>query len=122
MSGRDELRLFLFEFTEHKVFNVSILLVIFLNTIFIGLQTSKEIMAKSGTYVAAPCMVTLHIASTLHVRALHTGWYLTMVDNTFLAIYIVEFLLKFYAWRLRYFKLGWNIFDIQLCEAALLWH
>lgn len=37
-----------------------------------------------------------------------------MVDNMFLAIYIVEFLLKFYAWRLRYFKLGWNIFDIQL--------
>lgn len=46
---------------------------------------------------------------------LHTGWYLTMVDNMFLAIYIVEFLLKFYAWRLRYFKLGWNIFDIQQC-------
>ncbi len=45
---------------------------------------------------------------------LHAGWYLTMVDNLFLAIYIVEFLLKFYAWRLRYFKLGWNIFDIQL--------
>lgn len=45
---------------------------------------------------------------------LHAGWYLTMVDNMFLAIYIVEFLLKFYAWRLRYFKLGWNIFDIQL--------
>ena len=47
-SGRDELRLFLFEFTEHRVFNVSILFVIFLNTIFIGLQTSKEIIAKSG--------------------------------------------------------------------------
>lgn len=46
---------------------------------------------------------------------LHPGWYLTMVDNMFLAIYIVEFLLKFYAWRLRYFKLGWNIFDIQQC-------
>ena len=46
---------------------------------------------------------------------IHAGWYLTMVHNMFLAIYIVEFLLKFYAWRLRYFKLAWNIFDIQQC-------
>lgn len=58
-SGKDELRLFLFEFTEHRVFNVSILFVIFLNTIFIGLQTSEEITAKSGT----PCMVTLHMVT-----------------------------------------------------------
>ena len=67
MSGRDELRLFLFEFTEHRVFNVSILLVIFLNTIFIGLQTSKEIMAKSGSLVASSWVLTSHIGITLYV-------------------------------------------------------
>ena len=47
-SGKDQFRIFLFQFTEHKAFGISILLVIFVNTIFIGLQTSEEIEAKSG--------------------------------------------------------------------------
>ena len=39
---------------------------------------------------------------------------MTFVDQTFLAIYIMELGLKLYVWRLRFFKQLWNIFGIQI--------
>lgn len=37
-------------------------------------------------------------------------WWLMLVDQIFLAIYIVELSLKLYVWRLRFFKQFWNNF------------
>ena len=38
------------------------------------------------------------------------AWYVTLIDQLFLAVYIVELLLKLYVWRLRFFKISWNVF------------
>ena len=43
----------------------------------------------------------------------YTEWYLTFVDQLFLAVYIMELSLKLYVWRLRFFEQLWNIFGIQ---------
>ena len=37
-------------------------------------------------------------------------WWLMLVDQVFLAIYIVELSLKMYVWRLKFFKQFWNNF------------
>ena len=37
-------------------------------------------------------------------------WYLTLLNQLFLAIYILELVLKVIAWRLKFFKNSWNIF------------
>ena len=43
-----------------------------------------------------------------------TGWYLSALDNVFLAIYFMEIVLKLYALRSHFFKTGWNIMGIVL--------
>ena len=73
-SGNDQLRIFLFEFTEHKVFSIAILLVIFVNTVFIGLQTSEEIMAKSGEFTRTLFNVAGYID-----RLLKQGYHFTEI-------------------------------------------
>lgn len=35
---------------------------------------------------------------------------MTFLDQIFLAVYIMELVLKLYVWRLRFFKQLWNIF------------
>lgn len=42
--------------------------------------------------------------------SLSTEWYLVLIDQVFLAIYIVELSLKLYVWRLKFFKQFWNNF------------
>ena len=135
-SGRDEFRIFLFELTEHKAFSFGILLLIFINTILIGIQTSEEIMAKSGlSKIIKVNALDIWISILLHELPIlysqpeniavcttfskyslpiYVGWYIAIIDNCFLAVYIMELLLKLYVWRLRYFKLGWNVFGIRI--------
>ena len=38
------------------------------------------------------------------------------VDQIFLAVYIMELVLKLYVWRLRFFKQMWNIFGTATVE------
>lgn len=45
-----------------------------------------------------------------------TEWYLMFVDQIFLAVYIMELVLKLYVWRLRFFKQMWNIFGTTTVE------
>ena len=40
------------------------------------------------------------------------------VDQIFLAVYIMELVLKLYVWRLRFFKQTWNIFGTVLAPAC----
>lgn len=42
-----------------------------------------------------------------------------LVDQIFLAIYILELGLKLYVWRLRFFKQSWNVFDFAIVVASL---
>ncbi|XP_074632161.1 cation channel sperm-associated protein 1-like isoform X1 [Acropora palmata] len=84
-----EFRMFIYELTESKVFSVSILFVILLNTVILVIQTDEEFSVKAG-------------------------WYLSALDNVFLAIYFMEIVLKLYALRSHFFKTGWNIMDLLI--------
>ncbi len=50
VSGGSEFRQFAFELVESRWFGIGILVVIFANTIFIGIQTSEYVVAKAGTF------------------------------------------------------------------------
>ena len=41
------------------------------------------------------------------------GWYFSLLDNFFLAVYFFEIAVKIYVWRCHYFASGWNQFGKQ---------
>ncbi len=69
--------------------------VILVNAITLGLETSNEAMAAAG--------------GLLHA-----------LDRIALAIFVVELALKLFAWRLRFFRDGWNVFDLLIVGIALV--
>lgn len=79
----------------HQTIQLAILLIIVLNAIILGLQTSPAIMARCG--------------ALLH-------W----LDMAALIIFIVELAAKFIALGRRFFRDGWNIFDFLVVAVALL--
>jgi voltage-gated sodium channel len=72
-----------------------IIAVIILNAVTLGLETSAGIMARWG--------------GLLHV-----------LDRAALAIFVVEIGLKLYAFRLRFFRGAWNVFDFAVVAIALV--
>ncbi|WP_058554667.1 ion transporter [Thiohalocapsa sp. ML1] len=72
-----------------------IIAVIILNAVTLGLETSAGIMARWG--------------GLLHV-----------LDRAALAIFVVEIGLKLYAFRLRFFRGAWNVFDFIVVAIALV--
>ncbi|XP_073249025.1 cation channel sperm-associated protein 1-like [Porites lutea] len=89
LENAGEFRMFIYELTESKIFSVSILFVILLNTVILVIQTDEAFSVKAG-------------------------WYLSALDNVFLAIYFMEIVLKLYALRSYFFKTGWNIMDLLI--------
>ena len=49
-SSGSEFRQFAFELVEARWFGIAILVVIFINTAFIGIQTSEYVVAKAGDW------------------------------------------------------------------------
>lgn len=72
-----------------------IIIVILVNAIVLGLETSASVMA-----VAAGVVIGL--------------------DRLCLMIFVVEIGLKLHAHRLRFFRSGWNVFDFLIVGAALV--
>ncbi len=72
-----------------------ILLVIVINAIVLGLETSKPLMAKFGNI-------------------------LLWIDSICLTIFIIEIGLKFIALHWRFFKSGWNVFDFLIIGISLV--
>ena len=72
-----------------------ILGVILFNAVILGLETSESVVAQFG-----PLIIFL--------------------DKLCLAIFIVEIGLKFFAFDLRFFKSGWNVFDLIVVGIAIL--
>lgn len=81
-------------FVDSNRFRNFVLLVIVLNSITMGLETSKSIKADYG--------------GILH-----------LFDNTCLAIYVVEIVLKLIVYRFRFFLDGWNVFDFIIVGIAV---
>jgi voltage-gated sodium channel len=69
--------------------------VIIFNAIILGMETSPEIMARWGSVIIA-------------------------LDVACLGFFIAEILLKIFARGHRFFKSGWNIFDLVIVMAALV--
>jgi voltage-gated sodium channel len=72
-----------------------ILMVILFNAVILGLETSPTVMAKAG--------------SLLH-----------LLDALCLWVFVIELVLKLVAYRLSFFKNGWNIFDFVIVGIAVM--
>jgi voltage-gated sodium channel len=81
-------------FVEHPRFQNFILVVIVLNAIILGLETSETAMAQAGEL-------------------------LLMLDTLALSIFVVEIGLKLLAFRLSFFRSGWNVFDFLIVAISL---
>ena len=79
---------------KNSIQNFIIALIIF-NSITIGMETSNAIMNSFGNV-------------------------LLIIDKIILVVFVIEILLKFYAYGLGFFKSGWNIFDFSIVAIALL--
>jgi len=80
---------------ESARFQRAIAVLIALNAITLGLETSETVMAAVG--------------SVLHV-----------LDRAFLAIFVAELLVKLAVYRTRFHKDPWNVFDFLVIGVALM--
>lgn len=81
------------EFIESKFVTLGITVLILINAVTLGMETNNEFSAQVGTVL---------------------NW----IDRTILVIFSIEILLKFYAYRLGFFRSGWNIFDLLIVAIA----
>jgi voltage-gated sodium channel len=82
-------------FVESKTFVSTIVVLIILNAITLGMETSQSVVQRYGDL-------------------------LVFIDRAILGVFVLELLLKFYAYRLQFFKSGWNIFDLTIVSISLL--
>jgi voltage-gated sodium channel len=69
--------------------------VILVNAVVLGLETNRDLMARSGTLLVA-------------------------IDKACLAVFIVEIICKLLAFRGLFWRSGWNIFDFFVVAVALV--
>jgi len=82
-------------FIESKIINVFITLVILINAVTLGLETSEKLISKIGNI-------------------------LTYIDKIALSIFVVELIIKLFVYRLSFFKSGWNVFDTLIVCISLI--
>lgn len=83
------------KFVESRIFvNVIVALILF-NALTLGLETSDRMMELYGPV-------------------------LLLLDQIVLGVFVVEMLLKFYAYRLSFFRNGWNVFDLSIISISLI--
>lgn len=78
-----------------KRWEMVIIGLIVLNAITLGLETSKTVMA-------------------------HIGGFLVAFDQFILAVFVVEILLRLFAFGFRFFKDPWSLFDFAIVAIALI--
>ncbi|MGQ0834057.1 MAG: ion transporter [Gammaproteobacteria bacterium] len=89
------LRRALADFVESPRVQRLIIALILLNAITLGLETFPPVMARTG--------------AALHV-----------IDQTLLAVFVLELTLKLFAHGARFFRSAWNLFDFVVVGIALL--
>ena len=85
----------LVDVVESRAFSMAITAVIIINAISLGLETSQRAMAAYGPLLRA-------------------------IDLAALWIFTIELALKLVAWRGRFFRSGWNLFDLTIVAIAWL--
>lgn len=88
---RDSLKAFF----ESKGFQTVISVVILLNSILIGLETSESIMLSYGRII-------------------------DVIDLTILVLFSIEIFLKIFVYRIGFFKNSWNVFDFLVVAISLV--
>lgn len=83
------------DFIERPFFTNFIIGLILFNAVTLGMETSQSIMAQHGSTLLA-------------------------IDRVILAIFTIEIGLKLFAYRLGFFKSGWNVFDLAIVLICLL--
>ena len=83
------------DLVESSIFRNTIMVIIIFNAATLGLGTSDRISANYGTL-------------------------LSVIDRVVLTIFIIEVLLKFFAYRLKFFRSAWNIFDLAIVSIGLM--
>ncbi|MCT8998248.1 ion transporter [Chelativorans intermedius] len=80
---------------ESPRFEAAIIALIVVNAFTLGLETSQRAMAAAG-----PLLIVL--------------------DRIILAVFVIELLLRFLVYRLRFFRDPWRIFDLAVVAIALV--
>lgn len=83
------------QFIEQKRFQYTILTLIIINAVLLGMETSASLMAQYGELILS-------------------------LDKALLAIFVLELLLRIYAYRLAFFRDPWSLFDFSVVAIALL--
>ncbi len=82
-------------FIERPVVSNIVMGIIIFNAITLGLSTSRSITEHFGTV-------------------------LSVLDRVILSIFVLELGIKLFAYRLRFFKSAWNIFDLAVVALGLM--
>ncbi|WP_342076361.1 ion transporter [Yoonia sp. SS1-5] len=82
-------------FLETPIVGTVIIGVIIFNAIILGLETSDAVMAQAGSLIR-------------------------MLDAACLAFFVAEIVAKLFAYGLRFFRNGWNIFDLVIVGISLV--
>ncbi|WP_298905545.1 ion transporter [uncultured Aliiroseovarius sp.] len=83
------------EVVERPIAQNLIIGVILVNAVTLGLETSQTAMEAAGGLI-------------------------TLLDHICLTIFVLELLAKIFAYRLRFFTSGWNLFDFAIVGIALV--
>ena len=83
------------DFISTRRFEWAIIILVVINALILGLETSDTVMAKIG-----PVLKTL--------------------DAIILVVFVVELLLRFYVFRWRFFTDAWRVFDLIVVGIALI--
>ena len=83
------------EFVEGTLCVRFIITLILINAVTLGLETNAEFMDRHGELIYR-------------------------IDNAILSVFVVEIALKLYAYRLSFFRSGWNVFDFLIVGIALV--
>jgi voltage-gated sodium channel len=83
------------DLVESRRFQHTIMAVILVNAVTLGAETSPALVARSGGLIS-------------------------YADRVAVAIFVVELCLKFYAYRLRFFRDPWNCFDLVVVSISLV--
>lgn len=80
---------------ESTKFQRTILFLIVVNAILLGMETSKNVMQAAGDLI-------------------------TSLDAIILYIFVIEMVLKLYAYGLNFFRSPWNVFDLSIVSIAFV--
>lgn len=94
-SSPDSRRVRLAQWVESKRIQTFVIAVIVLNAIVLGLETDAATMARFGTL-------------------------LLVIDKLCLTVFLIEIGVKLFAYRLHFWRSGWNIFDFLVVGVALV--